>query len=159
MADGEGAPNLTAQAEARVQGLKRSATMMEGRGRFPRALEAIEGRSGRTHRGRRKELRISDLSCDTGVEASAGRGRAAHRAAITKARVPAQRKTKIDERIARNAPGKLQQRHEARLARGPVVVRPSVRKGASLLAYLCYLRASAFWPSLECLPPVVVVSG
>ena len=35
----------------------------------------------------------------------------AHRAAITKARVPAQRKTKIDERIARNAPGKLQQRH------------------------------------------------
>ena len=102
MVDGEGAPNLAAQAEG-VRFEEVGDDDGGARGRFPRVLEAIEGRSGRTHRGRRKELRISDLSCDTGVEASL-----AHRAAITKARVPAQRKTKIDERIARNAPGKLQ---------------------------------------------------
>ena len=82
--------------------------MMEGREGVSPAFwrPSKEGAGERIEEGGRKELRISDLSCDTGVEAFP-----AHRAAITKARVPAQRKTKIDERIARNAPGKLQQRH------------------------------------------------
>ena len=86
--------------------------MMEGREGVSPAFwrPSKEGAGERIEEGGRKELRISDLSCDTGVEASLAGGRA-HRAAITKARVPAQRKTKIDERIARNAPGKLQQRH------------------------------------------------
>ena len=91
--------------------------MMEGREGVSPAFwrPSKEGAGERIEEGGRgREERVahirSILRYGTGVEASLAGGRA-HRAAITKARVPAQRKTKIDERIARNAPGKLQQRH------------------------------------------------